>query len=153
MQYCSLQHWTLLSPPDISRTEHRFCFGPATSFFLELFLHSSLVAYWTPSDPGGLILRCHIFLPFHIVHGILMERILEWLAISFSDGPHFVRTFHSDCSVCKSLHHMAHSFINLCKPLHNNKAIIHKGDFWLYLFISNSNFMQLLLNSFPAFSI
>ena len=53
MRYCSLQHWTLLSPPDISTTEHHFCFGPASTFFLELFLHSSLVAYWTSSGLGG----------------------------------------------------------------------------------------------------
>ena len=26
MQYCSLQHWTLHSPPDTSSTEHCFCF-------------------------------------------------------------------------------------------------------------------------------
>ena len=36
MQHCSLQHQTLLSPPDTSTTEHHFCFGPASSFFLEL---------------------------------------------------------------------------------------------------------------------
>ena len=88
-----------------------------------------------------------------MVHGILIERILEWFAIPFSGGPCFVRTFHNDPSVCKSLHHMAHSFIKLCKALHNNKAILHEGDFWLYLFISDLNFMQFLLNSFPAFSI
>ena len=55
MQYCSLQHHSLLSPPDTSTTEHCFCFGPTTSFFLELLviaLHSSLVAYWTSSDLG-----------------------------------------------------------------------------------------------------
>ena len=35
-------------PPDTSTTEHHFCFGPATSFFLELLgiaPHSSLVSY------------------------------------------------------------------------------------------------------------
>ena len=55
MQYCSLQHRTLFSPPDTSTAEHCFCFGPATSFFLDLLvitLCSSLVAYWTPSDLG-----------------------------------------------------------------------------------------------------
>ena len=55
MQYCSLQHWTLF-PPDTSTAEHCFCFGPATSFFLDLLvitLCSSLVAYWTLSDLGA----------------------------------------------------------------------------------------------------
>ena len=35
--------------------EHRFCIGPAASFFLGLLgavLHSSPVAYWTPYDLG-----------------------------------------------------------------------------------------------------
>ena len=38
MQYYSLQHQTLLSPPDTSKTEHCFCFGPAASFFWELLV-------------------------------------------------------------------------------------------------------------------
>ena len=48
-QYCSLQHRTWLSPPDISTTECRFLFGPATSFFLELLVIAlcySPVAYF-----------------------------------------------------------------------------------------------------------
>ena len=53
MQYYSLQYWALLSPPDTSTTEHYFHFGPATYFFLELFLCSSPVAYWTSSNMGG----------------------------------------------------------------------------------------------------
>ena len=53
MQYCSLQHRTLLSPPVASTTGHLFHFGSASSFLLELFLHSSPVAYWTPPDLGG----------------------------------------------------------------------------------------------------
>ena len=55
MQYCSLQHWTLVSPPDTSTTEHHSCFGPAVSFLLELLeiaLHSSPVAHWTLSNLG-----------------------------------------------------------------------------------------------------
>ena len=86
MQYCSLQHQTLLSPPDTSTTEHHFHFGPAASFFLDLLviaLSSSPVAYWIPSDLGGLIFWCHIFLPFHTVHGVLQARILAWTLISY----------------------------------------------------------------------
>ena len=30
-----------------------FCFGSISSFFLELFLHWSPVAYWTPTDLGS----------------------------------------------------------------------------------------------------
>ena len=50
MQYCSLQHWTLLLSPVTSTTGCCFCFGSISSFFLQLFLHSSAVAYWAPTD-------------------------------------------------------------------------------------------------------
>ena len=52
-QYCSLQHQTLLPSPVISTTECYFHFGSICSFFLELFLHSSSVAYWGPTDMGS----------------------------------------------------------------------------------------------------
>ena len=50
MQYCSLQHQTLLPSPVTSTTGCCFCFGFISSFFLELFLHCSSVAYWAPTD-------------------------------------------------------------------------------------------------------
>ena len=50
MQYCSLQHQTLLLSPVTSTTGYCFCFGPIPSFFLELFLHCSPKAYWAPTD-------------------------------------------------------------------------------------------------------
>jgi len=53
MQYCSLQHQTLLSLPDTSTTAGCFCFGPVSSFFVEQFLCSSPEAYWTLIDLGG----------------------------------------------------------------------------------------------------
>ena len=46
MQYCSLQHWTLLPSPVTSTTGCCFCFDSVSSFFLELFLHWSPVVYW-----------------------------------------------------------------------------------------------------------
>ena len=53
MQYCSLQHWTLLPSPVTSTVGCCFCFGSVSSFFLELFLHWSQVAYWAPTDLGS----------------------------------------------------------------------------------------------------
>ena len=53
MQYCSLQHQTLLLSPVISTTGCCFCFGSIPSFFLELFLHWSPGAYWAPTDLGS----------------------------------------------------------------------------------------------------
>ena len=51
MQYCSLQHRILLISP--VTTGYWFCFGSIPSFFLDLFLHWSPVAYWAPSDLGS----------------------------------------------------------------------------------------------------
>ena len=53
VQYCSLQHRTLLPSPVTSTTGCCFCFGSISSFFLELFLHWSPVAYWAPTDLGS----------------------------------------------------------------------------------------------------
>ena len=60
MQYCSLQHKTLLSPPDSSKTGSYFWFGSASLFFLELFLQfpSSLLDTY---QPGELIFQCQFF--------------------------------------------------------------------------------------------
>ena len=53
MQYCSLQHQTLLLSPVTSTTGYCFCFGSFPLFFLKLFLHWSPVAYWAPTDLGS----------------------------------------------------------------------------------------------------
>ena len=51
---------------DTSTAKHCFCFGPASSLFLELFLHSSPEVYWTPSNLGssssGVISFCLVIL-------------------------------------------------------------------------------------------
>ena len=52
MQYCSLQHLTLLPSSVTSTTRICFHFGSISSFFLELFLNSSPVAYWAPTNLG-----------------------------------------------------------------------------------------------------
>ena len=53
MQYCSLQHQTLLLSPVTSTAGYSFCFGSIPLFFLELFLPWSPVAYWAPTDLGS----------------------------------------------------------------------------------------------------
>src|SRR5574337_688979 len=72
MQYCSLQHQTLLLSSVTSTAGYSFCFGSIPSFFLELFLHCSPVAYWAPTDLGNFsfsILSFCLFILF--IH-------LEW---------------------------------------------------------------------------
>ena len=95
VHYCSLLCWTLLSPPDTSTAEHRFCFGPAAflsgsiSNCPSLFPSSILDTF----QPGGAYLPtwCHIFLPFHTAYGALEARILEWFSIPSSSGNGIVK--------------------------------------------------------------
>ena len=53
---------------------------------------SILGTYW----PGEFLFKYPIILLFHPVHGVLKARILKWLAIPFSSGPHSVRPLHHD---------------------------------------------------------
>ena len=59
---------------------------------------------------------------------VLKTRILEWVAISSSRGLHVVQPLHYDPSVLVALHDMADSFIELRKPLHQDKAVIHGAE-------------------------
>ena len=72
-----------------------FILSGAISNYPLFFLSSILDTF----QPGGLIFWCHIFLPFHTVHGVLVARILQWIAIPSSSGPRFVRTLHYDWSI------------------------------------------------------
>ena len=84
------------------------------SLWLCLFILSGVISPLFSSSILGtyqleeVIIQCHIFLPFHTVHGVLKERILKWFAISFSSGPHYVISRHHDPSIL-----VAHSFIEL----------------------------------------
>ena len=69
---------------------------------------------------------------FHTLFGVLVARTLECFAILASNGPHFVRTLHYDLSLV-ALPNMAYSFIELCKPLCHDKAVICEGgeaEYW-----------------------
>ena len=97
MQYCSLQHWTLLSPPDTSTTERRFHFSPASSFFLDLFLYSSPVAYWHLLTWVAHLLMSYI-LAFSYCSWSSRSKDTEEVCHSFSRGAHLVWTLHHDLS-------------------------------------------------------
>ena len=69
MQYCSLQHQTLLLTPATSTTGYLFFL-----LWLHPFILSGVIFPLIPSSilgtylPGEFIFQCHIFLPFHTVH-------------------------------------------------------------------------------------
>ena len=118
IQYCFLQHQTLLSPPDTSTTEYRFHFGSASSFFLELFLCSSPVVYWTSSDLRGSTSGVISFCLFILLMGFLWQEL--WSSLPFPPPTDHVLSELSTmtCLFQVVLHSLAHSFIELCKPLH-----------------------------------
>ena len=119
MQYCSLQHRTLLPSSVTPTTGCCFCFGSVSSFFLELFFHWSPVAYWAPTDLGSSsfsVLSFYLFIPFmafsrqeyrnHLLFPSPVDNVL--LELSTMTRPSWV-----------ALHIMAHSFIELYK------AVVH----------------------------
>ena len=64
LQYCSLQHWTSLSPADTSPAEHRLRFGPAAflsgsiSNYPSLFPNSILDTFQPGGSSSGVISFC-----------------------------------------------------------------------------------------------
>ena len=81
MQYCSLQHQTLLLPSVTSTTGYWFCFGSIPSFFLELFLYWSPVAYWTPTDLGSSPFTVLSFCLFILFMGLSRQEY--WSGLPF----------------------------------------------------------------------
>ena len=81
MQYCSLQHWTLLPSPITSTTGLCFLFGFVSSFFLELFLHSTLIAYWVPTDLGSSFFSVLSFPLFILFMGFSGQE--HWSSLPF----------------------------------------------------------------------
>ena len=94
MQYCSLQHQTLFPSPVTSATGHCFCFSSVSSFFLELFCHSSPVAYWAPTNLGS---SSFTFISFY----------LFILFMGFSRKEYWSLVFHS-CLQWTTFCHLDH---------------------------------------------
>ena len=117
--YHYLQHWTLLSPPDTSTTRCCFHFGSASSFHLEVFLHPSPVAIWTPADLGSSPFSVVSFCLFILFMGFSRQEC--WSGLPFpSPVDHILSEL---CTMTHSswvaLHGMANSFIEL------DKAVVH----------------------------
>ena len=87
VQYCSLQHRTLLPSPVTSTAGCCFCFGSVCSFFLELFLLWPLVAYRAPTHLGSSsfsVLSFYLFILF-----MEFSRKEYWSGLPFpSPGDH-----------------------------------------------------------------
>ena len=100
MQYCSLEHRTLL--PVTSTTGCCFCLGSIPSFFLELFLHWSPVAYWTPTNLGSSSFSVLSFYLFMLLMGFSRQEY--WRGLPFPSPVDHV--FH-----CIYVPHLFYPFI------------------------------------------
>ena len=94
LQYCSLQHRTLLLSPVASTTGYCFCFGFIPSFFLELFLHWSPVAYWAPTDLRSSSFSILVFCLFILFWGsqgknteVVCHSLLQWTTFCQTSPP------------------------------------------------------------------
>ena len=117
MQYCSLQHWTLLPSPVTSTTGHCFCFGYVSSFFLELFLHWSPVAYWAPTNLRSSSFSVLSFYLFILFMGFSSNEY--WSGLPFPSPVDHILSELSTMTHLSwvTLHAMAHSFIELDKAV------------------------------------
>ena len=80
MQYCSLQLWALPPSPVTSTTGHCFRFDSISILsvvYSPLFSSSMLGTY----QSGEFIFQCHIFLPFHTVHGFSRQEYWRGLPL------------------------------------------------------------------------
>ena len=119
IQYCSLQHWTLLPSPVTSTTGHCFCFDSISLFFLELFLYWSPVAYWAPTDLGSSSFGAIYFCLFILFMGFSRQEY--WSGLPFPSPVDHVLSEVSTMTHPSwvALHNIAHSFIDL------DKAVVH----------------------------
>ena len=116
MQYCSLQHRTLLLPPVTFTTGCCFCFGSIPSFFLELFLHWSPVAYWTPTYLGSSSFSVLSFCLFILYMGFSRQEY--WCGLPFPSPVDHILSDLSTMPACLGWPHRAWlSFIELDKAV------------------------------------
>ena len=96
-----------------------FCFGSIFSFFLELFLHWSPVAYWAPANLGSSSFSVLSFCLFILFIGFSRQEY--WSGLPFpSPVDHVLSELSTMIRLSwVALYNMAHSFIEL------DKAVVH----------------------------
>ena len=119
MEYCFLQHQTLLPSPVTSTAGCCFCFNSISSFFLELLLHWSPAAYWAPTDLGSSSFTVQSFCLLILFMGFSRQE--NWSSLPFPSPVDHVLSELSTMTDPSwvAQHGMAHSFIEL------DKAVVH----------------------------
>ena len=125
MQSCSFQH---LDCTFTTKRIHNWASFPLGPFFLQLLvlaLHSSPVAYWTPSNLGGSSSGVISFCIFVVFMGFSWQEC--WSGLPSPVDHDLSKLFTITCPSWVALHGMAHSFVELHKPLCHHQALIHEG--------------------------
>ena len=137
MQYCSLQHQILLLSPVTSTTGYCFCFGSIPSFFLELFLHWSPVAYWAPTDLESSSFNVLFFCVFILFTGFSRQEY--WSGLPFPSPVHHILSELSTRTRPSSvaLQGMAHSFIELDKAVVHAIRLVSFLSLWFSVYMSS----------------
>ena len=128
MQYCSLQHQTTFTTRHIHNWTSFLLWPSHVILAGAIALCSSPVAYWTVSNLGGSSSGVTSFCLFVLSMGFSKQEYWSdlpfpspvdhvWSELSTTTRPSWV-----------ALHGMAHSFTELGKPLHQDKAVIHEGE-------------------------
>ena len=118
MQYCSLQHQTLLPSPVTSTTGCCFYFGSVSLFFLELFLHCSPVAYSAPANLGSSSFSVISFCLFILFMGFPRQEY--WSGLPFpSPVDHILSELFTMTRLSWVVHKAWLSFVEL------DKAVVH----------------------------
>ena len=113
----------LFTASDFTSITSHICNWALFSLWFCVFILSGVISPLISSGilstylPGEFVFQCPIFLRFHTVHRVLKARILKWLAIPFSSGPHLSELSTMTCLSWVALHSMAHSFIELDKAV------------------------------------
>ena len=127
MQHCSFQHWTLTAKHTHNWVS--FLIWPSTSVLLELFIVAFCfppVAYWTPSDVGGSSPDVISLCLFILFIGFSWQEYLDGFPFPPPGNHVLSELFTMTRPSWVALHRMAHSFIELSKPLCHDKTMIHK---------------------------
>ena len=128
MQYCSLQHQTLLPSPVTSTTGCRFGFGSLfiLSRVISPLISSSILGTYRP---GEFTFQCPMFLPFILFMGFSRQEYCSGLPFP-SPVDHILSELYTMTHLSwVALHSMAHSFIEL------DKAVVHVIKFVSFLWL------------------
>ena len=104
---------------------------------LVVVLHSSPVAYWTPSNLGDSSPSIISFSLFTLFMGFSQQEDCSGLPFSPSVDHIVSELFTMTHPSWVALQGIAHSFTELCKPLQHNKSVIHERRYSIYRVILN----------------